>query len=179
MVQLLRNHLSMHNTGVQSWSRKIPHCCCYCSVTKLCPTLCYLMEHSMPGLSRVFSSTTIQKHHFFSTQPSLIAQLVKNLPETQETLVQFLSREDLLQRDRLPTPVSLDFSCDSAGKESACNVGDVGLIPGLGRSPGEGKSYPLQYSGLENTMDRTVHGVTKSQIQLSDFHFHFSAFFMI
>ena len=56
------------------------------------------------------------------------------------------------------------FHCGSAGKESACNVGDLGLIPGLGRSPGEGKGYPLQYSGLENSMDCRVHGVTKSQI---------------
>ena len=53
-------------------------------------------------------------------------------------------------RGRLPTPVFLGFSCDSAGKESACNTGDLGLIPGLGRAPGEGKGYPLQYSGLEN-----------------------------
>ena len=60
----------------------------------------------------------------------------------------------------------------SVGKESACNAGDLGLIPGLGRSPGEGKGYPLQYSGLENSMDCIVHGVTKSQTQLSDFHFH-------
>ena len=45
------------------------------------------------------------------------------------------------------------FPCGSAGKESACNVGDLGSIPGLGRSPGEGKGYPLQYSGLENSMD--------------------------
>ena len=50
----------------------------------------------------------------------------------------------------------------SAGKKSACNVGDLGLIPGLGRSPGKGNSYPLQYSGLENSMDCTVHGVAKS-----------------
>ena len=53
------------------------------------------------------------------------------------------------------------------GKEFACNAGDLGLIPGLGRSPGEGNGYPLQYSGLENSMDRgawqaTVHGVAKS-----------------
>ena len=48
----------------------------------------------------------------------------------------------------------LGFRCGSAGKESTCNVGDLGLIPGLGRSPGEGKGYPLQYSGLENSMDR-------------------------
>ena len=58
---------------------------------------------------------------------------------------------------------SKGFPCDSAGKESACNSGDLGLIPGLGRSPGEGKGYPLQYSGLENCMDCIVHGVTKSQ----------------
>ena len=46
------------------------------------------------------------------------------------------------------------------------------MTPGLGRSPGEGKGYPLQYSGLENSMDSIVHGVTKSRTQLSDFHFH-------
>ena len=56
------------------------------------------------------------------------------------------------------------FPCGSAGKESACNVGDLGLIPGLGRSPGVGKGHPLQYSGLENAMDYIVHGVTKSRI---------------
>ena len=58
-----------------------------------------------------------------------------------------------------------------AAKESACNAGDLGLIPGLGRSPGEGNSYPLQYSGLENSVDCIVHGLTKSQTWLSDFHF--------
>ena len=63
--------------------------------------------------------------------------------------------------------------CGSAGKESACNAGDLGSISGLGRSPGEGKGYPLQYSGLDNFMDFTVHGVTKSRTGLSDFHFHF------
>ena len=66
------------------------------------------------------------------------------------------------------------FPDSSAGKESACNVGDLGSIPGLGRSPGEGKGYPLQYSSLENSRDYIVHGVTKSRTQLSDFHFHFS-----
>ena len=62
----------------------------------------------------------------------------------------------------------------SAGKESTCNVGNLGSIPGLGRSPGEGKSYPLQYSGLENSMDSVVHGVAKSRTRMSDFHFHFT-----
>ena len=67
-----------------------------------------------------------------------------------------------------PTPVFLGFPCSSAGKESACNVEDLGLIPGLGRSPGEGNGDPLQYSYLENPMDRgawqtTVPEVAKSQ----------------
>ena len=60
----------------------------------------------------------------------------------------------------------------SAGKEYACNAGDLGWIPGLGRSPREGKGYPLQYSGLENSMDSMVHRVAKSWIQLSGSHFH-------
>ena len=61
----------------------------------------------------------------------------------------------------------MGFPCVSAGKESTCNAGDVGLIPGLGRSPGEGKGYPLQYTGPENSMGCIVHGVAKSQTQLS------------
>ena len=60
----------------------------------------------------------------------------------------------------------LGFPHGSAGKESTCNAGDPGLLPGLGRSPEEGKSYPLQYSGLENSTG------LQSQIGLSDFHFH-------
>jgi len=68
----------------------------------------------------------------------------------------------------------LGFPCGSAGKESACNAGDLDSIPGLGRSPGEGKGYPLQYPGLENSMDCIVHGVTKSPTRLSDFHFFIS-----
>ena len=60
----------------------------------------------------------------------------------------------------------------SESKESICNAGDLGSIPGLGRSPGEGNSYPSQYSGLENSMDCIVHGVAKSQTWLRDFHFH-------
>ena len=63
------------------------------------------------------------------------------------------------------------FHGNSAGKESACNAGDLSSIPGLVRSPGEGKGYPLQYSGLENSMDYIVQGVTKNQTRLSDFHF--------
>ena len=57
--------------------------------------------------------------------------------------------------------ISILFPDSSVDKESPCNVGDLGLIPGLGRSPGEGKGYPLQYSGLENSMDCLDHGVTE------------------
>ena len=64
-----------------------------------------------------------------------------------------------------------DFPRGSEGKESTCSEEDPGSIPGLGRSPGEGKEYPLQYSGLENSMDCIAHGVPKSQTQLSNFHF--------
>ena len=59
--------------------------------------------------------------------------------------------------------ISSSFPGSLAGKESACNAGDLGSIPGLGRSPEEGNGYPLQYSGLENSMDCMVHGVAKSQ----------------
>ena len=62
------------------------------------------------------------------------------------------------------------FPCSSAGKESACNVEDLDSISRLGRFPGEGKGYPLQYSDLKNSMDSIVHGVAKSQIQLKDLH---------
>ena len=78
----------------------------------------------------------------------------------QETPVWFLGQEDWLEKG--PTPVFLGFPCGSAGKESTDNVGDLRSIPGLGRSPGEGIDYPLQYSGLENSMDCIVHEVTES-----------------
>ena len=77
------------------------------------------------------------------------------------------------RRDWLPTPVFLGFPYGSAGKESACNVGDLGSIPGLGRFPGKGNVYSLKYAGLENSMDCRVHGVAKSWTRLSDFHLLF------
>ena len=102
----------------------------------------------------------------------------------QETLVPFLGREDPLEKGKATHSTSLRFPWGSAGKESAfqkkkkkkesaCNAGDLGSTPGLGRFPREGKGYPLQYSGLENSMDCIVHAVTKSWTRLSDFHFHF------
>ena len=65
----------------------------------------------------------------------------------------------------------MGFPDSSVGKESTCNAGDPSSILRLGRSPGEGKGYPLQYSGPESSMDYIVHGVAKSQTWLSDFHF--------
>ena len=76
------------------------------------------------------------------------------------------------------------FPGGSAGKESTCHAGDMGSNPGLGRSPGEGKGYPFQYSGLENSMDHIVQGIAKNQTWPSEFHFqtsvglaHYSLFF--
>ena len=77
----------------------------------------------------------------------------RNVFKGPSVFIWWHAKKVLWRRDRLPTPVFLGFPCGSAGKESAWNVGDLGLIPGLGRSPGEGKVYPLQYSGLENSMD--------------------------
>ena len=74
-----------------------------------------------------------------------------------------------------PITSRTSFPCGSAGKESACNAGDLGSVPGLGRSPGEGKGYPRQYSSLENSMDCIIHGGTKNQTWLSDFHFSLSS----
>ena len=93
----------------------------------------------------------------FMSWPEMKKKKTKNchseVPTMQETLVWFLGEEDPLEKGRLPTVVFLGFPGGSAGKEPARNGGDLGLIPGLGRSPGKGNSYPLQYSGLENSMD--------------------------
>ena len=110
---------------------------------------------------------------------SLIAQLVKNLPAIRRPWFHSWVGKIRWARDRLPTVIFLGFRHSSAGKESACNVGDLGSILGLGRSPGEGKGYPLQYSGLENSMQCIVHEVAKSRTRLSDFHFCFTCRYVI
>ena len=93
-----------------------------------------------------------------------MAQLVKNPPAIQETqvgLTGFLGGEDLLEKGQLSIPVFLGFPCGSAGKESTCNVRDLGSIPGLGRSPGEGKRlptpvfWPREFHGGHKELDRT------------------------
>ena len=96
------------------------------------------------------------------THASLITQLVKNRLRCRRPRFNSWVRKMLWRRDRLPTPVFLGFPCGSAGKESTCHVGDLCSICGLGRSPRKGKGYPLQYSGLQNSMDyglqRVRHG---------------------
>ena len=123
-------------------------------------------------MNQVGWSRTAQDFITLLRKGSLIAQLVKYLSAMQETLVRFLGQEDLLEKGYLPSSVFLGFSCGSAGKESACNAGDLGSILGLGRSPREGEGYPLQYSGLENSIDCIAYGVAKSRTRLNDFCFH-------
>ena len=102
------------------------------------------------------------------------------IPDLDKEYIQIWNILSLQRSGKLPTSISyicigrqVLYSCGSAGKESACNVGDLGLTPGLGRPPGEGKGYTLQYSGLENSMDSTVHWITKSRTRLSNLHLHF------
>ena len=104
---------------------------------------------------------------------SLVAQLVKNPPAKQETRFNSWVCKFPWRKDRLPTPVFLGFPGGSDGKESTCNAGDLGLIPGLGRSPGGRHGSPLQYPFLENPYGQRspagyTHGVGKSQTELSD-----------
>ena len=89
----------------------------------------------------------------------------------QESPVWFLGQEDPLEKGyRLPTLIFLDLPYGSAGKEIHLQCGRLGFDPWVGKSPGEGKGYPLQYSGLENSMDCTVHRVSKSRTQPGNFH---------
>ena len=126
--------------------------------------------------------TILFEYYLASMWTSLIAQLVKSTPAMKETRFNSWVRKIHWRRDRLPIPVFFGFPCGSAGKESTYNVNppiippynvgeNLGSFPGLGRSPGEGKGYPLQYSGLENSMDWIVPGLSKSQTRLSNFHF--------
>ena len=144
MSQLVKNLPAMWETWVRSLGWEDP-------LEKGKANHSSFLAWRVPGLlvQRVTKSwTQLSGFHFHF---SLISQLVKNPPAMQETPVWFLVGKILWRRDRLPTPVFLGFPCGSAGKESTCNVGDLASIPGLGRSPGEEKGYPLQYSGLSTS----------------------------
>ena len=107
---------------------------------------------------------------------SPVAELVKNLPAVQATLLLLGSRNSVpgsgkFAGEAIGYPLQYSWASLLAQlvKEPACNEGELGSTPGLGKSPGEGKSYPLQYSGLETV--HGVHGVAKSRTLLSHFHF--------
>ena len=121
--------------------------------------------------------SVMPSNHLILCRPLLLPGLPQWLRGRESTcnagdVVPSLGPEDRLGEEIQPTPVFLGFPGGSAGKESACNVGDLGSIPGLGQSPGVGNVYPLQYSGLENSMDCIVHEVIKSWTRLNDFPFH-------
>ena len=143
------------------------------------------MCHPFPNNMKMFFSTDQKSHRaflFFSRLPmshlTLLPGFIYNETlllrgwgeaESRWNIPDFLTVFNLSFEN--PNPVFLGFPCVSASKESACNAGDLVSIPGLGRSPGEGKGYPLQYSGLENSMDCMLHGVVRSRTPLSNFRF--------
>ena len=96
---------------------------------------------------------------------------LESLPEL--ILLEKVKPKGILKNSGSCSERQLGGNLSSVGQESVWNAGDLGLIPGSGRSLGKGKGYPLQYSGLENSMDCIVHVVTKSWTRLSNFHFHF------
>ena len=135
------------------------HCMCVL-VTQLCPTLCGPMDCG-PWLLCLWDSpdkNTRVGCHWLLQGIFLNQGSNPDLPHCGQILYHLSHQGSWYHTTCL------------AGKESACNVEDLGLILGLGRSPGEEKCYTLQYSGLENFMDCVVHGVTKSWTQLSDFY---------
>ena len=151
------------------------------------PRFCLLLPSIFPSLRIFYNELTLPirwpKYWSFSFSISPSSEYLGlisfrldwfDLLAAQGTLKSLLQHHNL-KHQFFGTQPSLDFPGGSDGKESACNVGDMGSIPGLGRSPGKGSGNPLQYSCLENSMDRgawlaTVHGVTKSWTRLSDFY---------
>ena len=129
------------------------------------PYLCLYCCSSNKIINTIFS-----RLHIYA----LIYNICFSLSNLVHSVWQFLSPSMSTQMTQFCCflMAALGFPCGSAGKECTCNAGDLCSIPGLGRSPGEGKGYPLQYSGLENSMDYIVCGVTKSQTQLSNSHFN-------
>ena len=116
----------------------------------VCVCICILLNHFAMHPKHCKSTVFQFKKYFKTSKISLSSPL---------TLWSYLSHR------------IMGFPCHPAGKESTCNAGDPSSIPGLGRSPGKGKGSPLQYSGLENSMDCIVHGAAKSRTRLSDLHF--------
>ena len=129
-------------------------------IAKLCPTL--LGPHGLV-VCQAPQSTGFPRQEYWSGLPS---SFLHRTNATSPALAgRFFASETPGKPYVHSSPIynsqDMGFPCGSAGKESSCNVGDLGLIPGSGRSPGEGKGYPLQYSGLENSMHCTVRGVSE------------------
>ena len=117
-------------------------------VTQSCLTLCDPMDCSLPGFSvhGIFQARILQwVAIFFSRRSCSSSSWTRDWTQVSR----IVGRRFTVWATR---EVLKGFPCSSAGKESACNEGDLGSLPGMGRSPGEGKGYPLQYSGLENSM---------------------------
>ena len=112
---------------------------------------------------RTFANTIHENELKMDERPKYKTDTIEVLEENIGRTLFYINHSNIFW-DALP--------CDSAGKESACNEGDLGSILGLGRSPGRGKGYPFQYSSLEKSMDCIVHGVSRSLTPLNDFPFH-------
>ena len=110
---------------------------------------------------------------------TLIAQLLRICLQCRKPRFDSSVRTIHWRKDRLLTPVFLGFLCGSAGKESACNAGDLSSIPRLGRSPGEGKGYLLQYSGLENSMQSVGSQKVENSWATFTFTFHFNIHLLV
>ena len=125
-------------------------------------TLLVISHHSVCWILRTYSYKS-EGTHFQLRLP------VSSFPQPWTIIILFIVYEISLFFFKIPQSTYMGFPDSSVDKESACNAGDPNLIPGLGRSPGEGKGYPLQYSGLENSMGCTVHGVAKRWTRLTAF----------
>ena len=108
---------------------------------------CICVKEDLSHNPKYFSDTSRVSEILNQFGYCRIALLIKNSPAMKETPLDSWVRKFPSRRDRLPTPLFLSFPGGLDGKESACNVGDLGSIPGLGRSPGEGHGNTLQYSG--------------------------------
>ena len=141
-------------------------------ITKSCLTVCSHMDCSPPGS---FVHGKFSRQEYWSGLPFPTPGDFSNL-ESNSRLLNW--QMDSLPMSYLGSPFSmyyihqLGFPDGLASIESPCNVGDLGLIPGLGRFPGKANGYPLQYSCLENSIDCIVHGVAKSLTRLSSFHLY-------
>ena len=129
------------------------------------PLLCIMGDNSIYLIVLFLMIKWIISNQVLKLRASLIAQLVKIWLQCRRPQFDPWVGKICWRRDRLPTPVLLGFPCGSAGKES-CNVRDLGSIPGLGRSPGEGKGCSLQYSCLENPMEACWAALWTSHISL-------------